>query len=70
MFNRFIKIVWSCLAASLLSGFVFYKENSSKLSIYTNATIIMCVVWVVNRIISEGLFAALDIAFKNEKKDE
>jgi len=69
MLNRYVKIVWSCMAASLLCGFVLNKQNTEKLTLYTNATIIMCVVWVVTRIISEGLITVLEIILKNEKKD-
>jgi hypothetical protein len=57
------------MAASLLCGFVLNKQNTEKLTLYTNATIIMCVVWVVTRIISEGLITVLEIILKNEKKD-
>jgi len=69
MLNRYVKIVWSCMAASLLCGFVLNKQNPEKLTLYTNATIIMCVIWVVTRIISEGLITVLEIILKNEKKD-
>lgn len=69
MLNRYVKIVWSCMAASLLCGFVLNKHNPEKLNIYTNATIIMCVIWVVTRIISEGLTTVLETILKNEKKD-
>lgn len=70
MLNRYVKIVWSCLAASLLCGFILNKENSNKLILYVNATIIVCVIWVITRIILEGLMAILEPINKNEKKDK
>lgn len=57
------------MAASLLCGFVLNKQNPEKLTLYTNATVIMCVIWVVTRIIFEGLVTVLEIILKNEKKD-
>jgi hypothetical protein len=57
------------MAASLLCGFILNKQNLEKLTLYTDATIIMCVIWVVTRIIYEGLITILETILKNEKKD-
>ena len=68
MFNKYLKIFWSGLAASLLCGFLFSEKNSAKSLAFVNVTIIMCVMWVVTRIISEGIEAI--IPHENEKKDK
>lgn len=64
---KFIKLFWSGLAASLLCGFVITDKNDPKINSYVYATIIMCIMWVVTRIISEGLSIVL---LENEKKEK
>lgn len=69
MFNKYLKIFWSGLASSLLCGFFLSEKNSEKSLAFVNVTIIMCVMWVVTRIISEGIYAIIPNKDENEKKD-
>lgn len=62
---KYVKLFWSALATSLLCGFLLTDKHNPKINAYVNATVIMCVIWVVTRIISEGIVAILP---ENEKK--
>ena len=70
MFNKYLKIFWSGLISSLLCGFMFSEKNSPKSLAFVNVTVIACVMWVITRIISEGIIALIPQENKNEKKDE
>ncbi len=58
------------LVSSLLCGFFLSEKNSEKSLAFVNVTIIMCVMWVVTRIISEGIYVIIPAKDENEKKNK